>query len=183
MTPLLTALLGTLALLLLLWVGIQAGWWLALRLIEPLLEHSRTTLQQERIQRHHQALEGQRQVRARERAQPRQRVVDLDGQPRWLAAVELAHFHRLCWAELGLAEGSAWPLVRRHWRLSSLRWHPDHGGDPALWLRKQRAYGALKAARSPGPGKESHPPPPRPLQGRRRFSLRRRFPSWRRFRS
>jgi hypothetical protein len=38
--------------------------------------------------------------------------------------------------------------VRRQWRSSGLRWHPDHGGDPATWLRKQRTYEALKAAAS-----------------------------------
>lgn len=34
--------------------------------------------------------------------------------------------------------------MRQHWRRSSLRWHPDHGGDPDQWLRKQRAYDALR---------------------------------------
>ena len=172
MNALITALLGTLALLSALWVLIRVGWWLALRLFEPLLERSRTSLQQERILRHHQALEQQRQIRALERAQPRRRVVDLEGRPCWLAPQELEAFHRLCWAELGLAVGSAWPVLRRNWRLSSLRWHPDHGGDPALWLRKQRAYDALKNARTPGPGRGPTPAPPQRIQGRRRFWIR-----------
>jgi hypothetical protein len=61
---------------------------------------------------------------------------------------ELRAFERSCWCELELAEGSAWSVVCQQWRRSSLLWHPDHGGVPALWLRKQRAYEALKRARS-----------------------------------
>jgi hypothetical protein len=48
----------------------------------------------------------------------------LDGQVCWLLPEELRAFLRSCWAELELAEGSTWAVVRRHWRRSSLRWHP-----------------------------------------------------------
>ena len=97
MTPLMTALLGTAALL----VGLCL-----------------------RILRHHELLERHRQERARLLALQRIRVVDLDGQVCWLLPEELRAFLRSCWAELELAEGSTWAVVRRHWRRSSLRWHP-----------------------------------------------------------
>ena len=54
-----------------------------------------------------------------------------------------------CATRRGLTADSPWSLVRQQWRRSSLRWHPDHGGDPATWLRKQRADEALKGAASP----------------------------------
>jgi hypothetical protein len=168
MASLITALLGTAALLLGLWALIMGGWWLALRLIDPLLERSRTSVQQERILRHHQALERQRQALARDRDRQRLQVVDLDGQVCWLLPEQIPAFHRRCWAELGLPEGSPWPVVRQHWRRSSLRWHPDHGGDPALWLRKQRAYGALDKARAQARGLGPGLAQPRQLSGRRR---------------
>ena len=148
MTVLISALLGTAALLVGLWLLILGGWWLVLRLIDPLLERSRLEVQQERIRRHHELLEWHRQERARQLTRQRRRIVDLEGQVCWLLPEELRAFQRSCWAELELAEGSAWSVVRQHWRRSSLRWHPDHGGEPALWLRKQRAYEALKRARS-----------------------------------
>jgi hypothetical protein len=168
MTPLITALLGTAALLVGLCLVIQGGWWLVLRLMDPLLERSRLDVQQERILRHHQLLERHRQERARQIARQRRRVVDLDGQVCWFLPEELRAFLRSCWDELELAEGSTWAVVRRHWRRSSLRWLPDHGGDPAVWLRKQRAYEALKRARSQAKGMPPGQAQPRQLGGRRR---------------
>jgi hypothetical protein len=94
--------------------------------------------------------------------------VDLEGQVCWLLPEELRAFQRSCWAELELAEGSSWAVVRRHWRRSSLRWHPDHGGDPLVWLRKQRAYEALNVVRAQGLGAASRPDQPKHLGGRRR---------------
>jgi len=166
---LISALLGTAALLVALWLLIFGGWWLVLRLIDPLLERGRVDVQQERILRHHQLLERQRQERARQIARQKIRVVDLEGQVCWLLPEELRDFQRSCWAELELAEGSAWSVVRQHWRRSSLRWHPDHGGDPAVWLRKQRAYGALKNARAQGQEAAPSQAQPSQLGGRRRF--------------
>ncbi|MFO0119894.1 MAG: hypothetical protein ACK512_07320, partial [Cyanobium sp.] len=61
MAPLITALLGTIALLMALSLLILAGWWLVLRIIDPLLESSRMSVQQERILRHHELLERHRQ--------------------------------------------------------------------------------------------------------------------------
>ena len=102
--------------------------------------------QEERILRGLAAWQQQRQLLAQHRSRQRRLVVDLDGQHCWMLPEEIQSFHQCCWAELGLAASSPWPLVRRQWRRSSLRWHPDHGGDPATWLRKQRAYEALKNA-------------------------------------
>jgi len=172
-SALITALLGTAALLMALWLLILGGWWLVLRLIDPLLERGRLGVQQERILRLHALQERHRQERARQLERQRLRVVDLEGQVCWMLPEELVAFQRSCWAELELAEGSAWSVVRQHWRRSSLRWHPDHGGDPAIWLRKQRAYEALNRAR--GPAKEA---PPRRAQARR-LGGRRRFWPWR----
>jgi len=168
MAALISALLGTAVLLVGLWLVIQGGWWLVLRLIDPLLERSRLDVQQERILRHHELLERHRRERARELTRQRIRVVDLEGEVCWLLPEELRAFQRNCWAELELAEGSAWSVVRQHWRRSSLRWHPDHGGDPLVWLRKQRAYEALKRARSKAKETPPRQAQPRQLGGRRR---------------
>lgn len=148
-----------------------------MRLIDPLLERSRLDLQQERILRHHELLERHRQERARQLARQRIRVVDLDGQVCWLLPEELRAFQQSCWAELELAEGSTWAVVRRHWRRSSLRWHPDHGGDPAIWLRKQRAYEGLNRARSQAEETPARQAQPRQLGNRRRPWPWRRKPS------
>lgn len=169
MSALITALLGTAALLMALWLLILGGWWLVLRLIDPLLERGRLGVQQERILQHHALLERHRQERARQLALQRIRVVDLDGQVCWLLPEELRAFQRSCWAELELAEGSTWAVVRRHWRRSSLRWHPDHGGDSAIWLRKQRAYEALKRARTQAKEAPARQAQPRQLGSPRRF--------------
>ena len=104
MTPLITALLGTAALLVGLCLVIQGGWWLVLRLMDPLLERSRLDVQQERILRHHQLLERHRQERARQIARPRRRVVDLEGQVCWLLPEEL---RAIC-----EASGTSWSWPR-----------------------------------------------------------------------
>lgn len=170
---LLATLIGTAAVLAGLWLLIQAGWWLTLRGLDPLLERSRDALRQERILRRQQEWERHRQALARQRDERLERMVDLDGQVRWLPPEEIQAFLRCCWSELELEEGSAWSLVRQQWRRRSLRWHPDHGGDPALWLRKQRAYEALKHFRGQA----------RPIQvGRmmtRQLSARRQRAPWR----
>ncbi|MEB3199817.1 MAG: hypothetical protein VKK62_04735 [Synechococcaceae cyanobacterium] len=129
-----------------LWLLLLAGWQLTLRVLDPLLERSRDAVRHEHIQRRHLEWDRHRQALARRRDARLQRVVDLDGQVRWLSPEEIRTLLQHCWAELELAEGSAWSQVRRQWRRRSLRWHPDHGGDPAVWLRKQRAYEALKLA-------------------------------------
>lgn len=47
--------------------------------------------------------------------------------------------------ELGVIPGSPWTAVRAIWRQGLLRWHPDQGGDPAAWPRRQAAYQLLEA--------------------------------------
>jgi hypothetical protein len=61
--------LGTAALLVALWLWILGGWWLVLRLIDPLLERGRVGV----------IRSGPRQI-----ARQRRRVVDLVGQVCWL---------------------------------------------------------------------------------------------------
>ncbi|MFZ0407571.1 MAG: hypothetical protein WAM11_05610 [Cyanobium sp.] len=174
MIPLLTAVVLTVAVLMGLWGVILGGWWLVLWLIDPLLERSRASVRHERILLSLQAWERQRQLQAQERSRQRLQVVDLDGQTQWMMPEELAAFHRRCWAELELGAGSPWLLVRQQWRRRSLRWHPDHGGDPATWLRKQRAYEALKGAASLA--RRFNPAAPGP----RRIGARQRPWPWRR---
>lgn len=174
---LVASLIGTAVVMAGLWLSILAGWWLTLRLLDPLLERSRDALRTERILRRHQDWERHRQTLALQSDSPLQRVVDLDGQVRWLSAEQMRSFLRLCWSELELPEGSGWSLVRQQWRRSSLRWHPDHGGDPAIWLRKQRAYEALSSAReqtSMFRSGRAEPPRISARRLRRRWSRRRR---------
>ena len=149
MSPLLSALLLTALALLLLHLLAAAGWWLFDHLMDPMLERSRDALRQEQLLRTLNHREQLRQQQAAERLRRRQsrRVRDLEGQLQQLVPEELAAFRRLCWAELELPAHSPWTAVRQQWRRSSLRWHPDHGGDSATWLRKQRAYEALKDLR------------------------------------
>ncbi|EDY37896.1 DnaJ domain protein [Cyanobium sp. PCC 7001] len=47
--------------------------------------------------------------------------------------------------ELGVVPGSPWQQVRAAWRRNLLQWHPDQGGDPNLWSRRQAAYQLLEA--------------------------------------
>ena len=47
--------------------------------------------------------------------------------------------------ELGLEPGVSWAVVRATWRRQLPQWHPDNGGDPQRWLRRQAAYQLLEA--------------------------------------
>lgn len=102
---------------------ILAGWHLMLHLVDGLVdgmvEWSRAEIQKGRILLHQQALQRQRRDLRRERARQRLRIVDLDGRVRWLSPEEIAAFHRSCWAEPDLAEGSSWAAIRQHWRRSN----------------------------------------------------------------
>lgn len=53
--------------------------------------------------------------------------------------------------ELGLEPGASWTVVRATWRRQLPQWHPDNGGDPQRWLRRQAAYQLLEAWESFGP--------------------------------
>ena len=149
-SPLILAVVLTVTTLLALWGLIDRAWWLTLQVLHPLFERNRDALQREQILRLHELREQMRRQQRRQGGGPRlqRRIVDLDGQQRWLDPEELRAFHRRCWAELGLAAETPWPQVRQQWRRRAIAWHPDQGGDPADWLRKQRAYEALRTAAS-----------------------------------
>ncbi|MEB3331649.1 MAG: J domain-containing protein [Synechococcaceae cyanobacterium] len=156
MFSLLTVITITLLALALLWAAAALGWWLVGRCADPLLERCREAGQRERILRAAAFSEAawQLQRQRRRRQSLRRRLHDLDGRPLLLDEHEVEAFRRLCRRELGLTAASSWPEVRRHWRRCSLDWHPDRGGEPQAWLRRQRAYEALKILRQP-PGQPS----------------------------
>lgn len=154
-----TALLFTVIGLAALWLLISVGLDLALALIDRATQSCRDELAVERIQRQAQA--HQHNLQAARQQRQGWSLTDLDGQRRWLERSQLDGFTRLCRQELGLSQACSLGELRRHWRRSSLRWHPDHGGDPANWLRKQRAYEALRQlTRDPAAGWLSRPMPP-----------------------
>jgi hypothetical protein len=136
------ALLGLLLLRLL----ADLAWSLINHWVDPAVERVRSASDQERIQRILAArLAARERHQTAARAQGRQvRLTDLNGQPLSLSPDQIPVFHSRCCQELGLPAGSGWPRIRQQWRRQSLRWHPDHGGDTATWLRKQRAYDALQ---------------------------------------
>ncbi|MBD2549763.1 hypothetical protein H6G65_09235 [Microcystis elabens FACHB-917] len=120
------------------WGGLSAY----LALMDRLTQASRDCIASERFQQ--RAQEQQRTLTEALRRQRGWSITDLDGQRRWLELTQLASFQQSCYGELELQQGCSWAELRRHWRRNSLRWHPDHGGDPNQWLRKQRAYDALR---------------------------------------
>ena len=160
---LLFSLLGLAAL----WGLLRAGLALYLLLMERWSQNCRDAITSERL--HEQSQRQQQALNQQRRRRRGWSLVDLDGRTLALEAKELEPFARRCRAELGLSGPCSVSELRRHWRRSSLRWHPDHGGVPALWLRKQRAYEALKRARSKAKDMPPRQAPPRQLGGRRRF--------------
>lgn len=152
---LLTALLALLlAALLLRWLCL-AGWWLLLRLLDPLLERARVDVQAERVRKlqdwqlerarlHRIAAAQQRQRQASQR-----RFVTPEGEKVLLDGLEQLSLARRCRAELQLGSEADWPAVKKAWRRLVLTYHPDRGGDPQVWLRKLRAYEALQQLLEP----------------------------------
>ncbi|MEA5413647.1 hypothetical protein [Synechococcus sp. BA-132 BA5] len=135
---LLLSLLGLAAL----WGLLRAGLALYLLLMDRWSQTCRDAITSERLLQ-----QGQRQQQALHRQRQRRRgwsLVDLDGRPLALEASQLEPFARRCRAELGLSGPCSVSELRRHWRRSSLRWHPDQGGDNGAWLRRLRAYEALR---------------------------------------
>lgn len=173
LTSMLMAVLLTAVLLVALWAVLDRALWLSMRMFDPLLERSRHAMEQDRILRQLAARQ-LLQAQAQARQQQRSRVVDLDGRLRWLLPEELRAFQGRCWTELGLPIGTPWPMVRRQWRRRSLAWHPDQGGDPADWLRKQRAYEALETAIGSLPASAAPvSPAPTAIPASRKFRWRR----------
>lgn len=151
---LLTSLLTAIALaalgLLLLRLLADLAWGLVNRWVDHAVESARSASDHERVQR---ILSAQIEVRQRQRTaaralEARVRLTDLNGKPLQLAEDQIPAFQRLCCRELGLPASSRWAQIRSHWRRQSLRWHPDHGGDVDIWLRKNRAYEALRLLQS-----------------------------------
>lgn len=148
--------LGLSALLLLL---LRGGLDLALRLLgrvqgwglQALQEAVRNDQLLQRVRWRELELQREQQAARQRRQQPVVAVVDLEGKHRRLSLEDVASFRRRCFEELELPEECDWASVRRFWRRGSLHWHPDRGGDPALWLRKRRAYEALELLRHRDP--------------------------------
>ncbi|MFM2081027.1 MAG: hypothetical protein RLZZ219_1709 [Cyanobacteriota bacterium] len=53
--------------------------------------------------------------------------------------------YRQACEELGVLPGSDWAVVRASWRRNLKQWHPDQGGDPGRWMRRNAAYQLLTA--------------------------------------
>jgi len=47
--------------------------------------------------------------------------------------------------EIGVVPGSDWAVVRATWRRNIKLWHPDQGGNPERWMRRNAAYQLLTA--------------------------------------
>lgn len=154
-----------------LWAGAALGWWLVGRYADPLLERCRAAGEGERILRaaaiSDRAWQHRRLLHRRRRSA--RRLHDLDGRPLLLREDEIEDFRRRCRQELGLTGAGSWPEVRRHWRRRSLEWHPDRGGDRQAWLRRQRAYEALKLLREQSAPAPLGMPPQALLPRRPRF--------------
>ncbi len=125
------------------------------------MERVRTASEQDRVERILAAhTEARRQMRRAAKAESRRlRLTDLNGRPLSLLDDQIPAFQRRCCQELGLPPGSDWPMIRQQWRRQSLRWHPDHGGSTAEWLRKQRAYDALRLLSERRPWRAPSLPP------------------------
>lgn len=136
------SLLGLVLSLAALWWSINLGISLTMVLLERATAYCRDGLAVERIRR--QAREYQRRLDVMGRERRGWCLIDLDGRRRWLERDQLEGFAHRCWQELGLAAPCSPSELRRHWRRGSLRWHPDQGGDPEAWLRRLRAYEALR---------------------------------------
>ncbi len=163
---LLFSLLGLAAL----WGLLRAGLALYLLLMERWSQNCRDAITSERLQE-----QGQRQQQALNRQRRRRRgwsLVDLDGRTLALEASQLEPFARRCRAELGLSGPCSLSELRRHWRRSSLRWHPDQGGDNAAWLRRLRAYEALRQLGRDGSARQLVQALPPPLPAARRWRWR-----------
>ena len=163
---LLFSLLGLAAL----WGLLGAGLALYLLLMERWSQNCRDAITSERLQE-----QGQRQQQALNRQRRRPRgwsLVDLDGRTLALEASQLEPFARRCRAELGLSGPCSVSELRRHWRRSSLRWHPDQGGDHAAWLRRLRAYEALRQLGRDGSARQLVQALPPPLPAARRWRWR-----------
>lgn len=119
------------------------------------VERTRSQVQAERVQGIYRY---QQQARAAaERLRQTPRITDPEGRKVMVGVDSIPVLRSRCCQELGIKVDSSWPEIRRHWRRSSLRWHPDQGGALDAWLRKLRAYEALKQLHALQ--NFDHPPP------------------------
>ena len=137
-----STLLFTLVGLAALWLGISLAISLTLALMDRATQYCRDGLAVDRI--HSQAREHQHRLNTLRRRRQGWCFTNLDGRKQWFERDQLEVFARSCWLELGLSGPCSLSELRRHWRRSILRWHPDHGGDNAAWLGRLRAYEALR---------------------------------------
>lgn len=128
----------------------QAAWWLYWCWMDRWTEAVRDALAADRLQQHAEAY--RKAVRAARRAW---RLTDLDGSTIRVPEEQLPLFRSRCCEELGIRPSASWSSIRRHWRRSSLSWHPDHGGSVEVWLRKQRAYQVLEVLHRSSNGLDS----------------------------
>jgi hypothetical protein len=163
---LLFSLLGLAAL----WGLLRAGLALYLLLMERWSQNCRDAITSERL--HEQSQRQQQALNQQRRRRRGWSLVDLDGRTLALEAKELEPFARRCRAELGLSGPCSVSELRRHWRRSSLRWHPDQGGDHAAWLRRLRAYEALRQLGRDGSARQLVQALPPPLPAARRWRWR-----------
>jgi hypothetical protein len=155
-------------------IGLAALWWsislaisLTLALMDRATQYCRDGLAVERI--NSQARAHQHQLDTLRRKRQGWCFTNLDGRKQWFERDQLEVFARSCWLELGLSGPCSVSELRRHWRRSSLRWHPDQGGDNAAWLRRLRAYEALRQLGRDASARQlvQALPPPLPAVSRR----------------
>jgi hypothetical protein len=167
-----TLLLTVLALVVLRWC-LKHGLFLTLALLDRATQYCRDGLTMERI--HRQAHAHQQRLQALRRRQPSWCLIDLDGRKCLLDREQLEPFTRRCRAELGLQAPCSLRELRRHWRRSSLRWHPDRGGEHEAWLRRLRAYEALCQLSREGSSSQLVTTQPQSLPSARRWPRRWRW--------
>lgn len=172
------ALLLSLAGLAVLWCALSLAFSLYLALMVRWSESCRDDLLMDRLLQVVRQRQQQQQLQRQQRQAIGWTLVDLDGRRLWLEASRLEGFVRRCRQELELSAPCTLAELRRHWRRGSLRWHPDRGGDPQVWLRRLRAYEAL--CQLSGDPRASQLlrtiPPPLPAGSRRRLlGLRQRL--------
>lgn len=173
MLTVVSALLLSLVGLAALWGLLGAGLHLYMVLMDRFSQSCRDSLASERLRQQAQHLQHRLQQQRQQRLG--WSLVDLDGRRLSLAFDQLDAFTQRCRSELGLQAPCSSQELRRHWRRSSMRWHPDQGGDPQAWLRRLRAYEALRQLEQDSRARQLLRPPPTALPAVRPRS------SWRLF--
>jgi len=146
----LTTIMRTSAVIMLVILTANLGWWLVIKAIGPLLEKARDSIKHQHINNiqniRTEELRRQREMlaAAKIRMASRKKFVTPSGQTVVLDTLEQISFKRNCLKELHLSHNANWPAIKKAWRRQALIYHPDRGGNQDLWLRKLRAYEALE---------------------------------------